>query len=67
MGELKPEGDGPFDLPLAQQAHAFQNGDGVTLSFNVAFPSGGLIQKVRIGLTKDTALTLLGELKKALP
>jgi hypothetical protein len=51
---------------LAQQAQAFGNGDVVTLSFSVAFPSGGLIQKVRIEVTKDTAVTLLGELKTAL-
>jgi hypothetical protein len=66
MGELKPEGDEPFYLPVAQQAQVFGNGDVVTLSFSVAFPSGGLIQKVRIDLTKDKAATLLGELKKAL-
>jgi hypothetical protein len=66
MGAFKPEGDEPFNLPLAQQAQAFGNGDVVTLSFSVAFPSGGLIQKVRIEVTKDTAVTLLGELKRAL-
>jgi hypothetical protein len=48
---------------LAQEAQAFGNGDVVTLSFSVAFPSGGLIQKVRIEVT---AVTLLGELKRAL-
>jgi hypothetical protein len=65
MGELRPEGDEPFYLPVAQQAQAFGNGDVVTLSFSVAFPPGGAIQKVRIDMTKDTAATLLGELKKA--
>jgi hypothetical protein len=65
MGTLKPEGDEPFNLPLAQQAQAFGNGDVVTLSFSVSF-TGGLIQKVRIDLTNDKAASLLGELKNAL-
>ena len=38
MGTLKPEGDEPFDLPLAQKAQAFGGDDVVvTLSFAVSF------------------------------
>jgi hypothetical protein len=65
MGTLNPEGDEPFYLPLAQQAQAFGSGDLVTLSFSLSF-TGGPHQKVRIEMTKDKAVTLLGELKKAL-
>jgi len=64
MGTLKPEGDEPFNLPLAQEVRAFGNGDLVTLSFTVSF-NGGPLQKVRIEMTKDKAATLLGEVKKA--
>lgn len=65
MGTLKPEGNEPFNLPLAQQVQAFGNGDLITLSFSVSF-TGGLLQKVRIEMTKDKAVTLLEELKIAL-
>jgi hypothetical protein len=65
MGTLKPEGDEPFDLPLAQQVQASGNGDVVTLSFSVSF-TGGRLKKVRIDMTKNNAVTLLGELKQAL-
>jgi VCBS repeat-containing protein len=65
MGTLKPEGDEPFNLPLAQQVRAMQNGDLVALSFTVSF-TGGALQKVEIEMTKDKAVTLLGELKRAL-
>jgi hypothetical protein len=64
MGTLKPEGDEPFVLPLAQQVQAFGGGDLVTLSFSVSF--SGSLQKVRVEMTKDKAVTLLGELKKAI-
>jgi hypothetical protein len=65
MGTLKPEGEEPFNLPLAQQVQAFGSSDVVTLSFSVSF-DGGPLQKVRVELTKNKAATLLGELKKAL-
>jgi hypothetical protein len=65
MGTLKPEGDEPFHLPLVQQAQAFGNGDLVTLSFVVSF-TGSSLEKVHIEMSKDKAVTLLGELKKAL-
>ncbi len=64
MGTLKPEGDEPFNLPLSQQVQAFGGGDVVTLSFSVSF-TGGPLQKVRVEMTKEKAVTLLGELKKA--
>jgi len=64
MGTLRPEGDEPFELPLAQQADAFQNGELVTLSFKVSF-NGGRLQKVRIELSKNQAVAFLGELRKA--
>jgi hypothetical protein len=59
MRTLKPEGDEPFNLPLAQQVQTFGGGDVVTLSFSVSF-TGGPLQKVRIEMTKDKAIGGLG-------
>jgi hypothetical protein len=38
MGTFEPEGDEPFNLPLAREAQAFGNGDVVTLSFRCGIP-----------------------------
>lgn len=64
MGELRPVGDGPFDLPMAQRADAYRNGERVTLSFDSSFD--GRIQKVRIELLQDHAVSLLAALRKAI-
>jgi hypothetical protein len=65
MGTLRPDGEDPFNLNLAQQARASKNGDLIDLTFYVSF-TGGPPQKVCVELTQDTAVTLLGELKAAL-
>jgi hypothetical protein len=50
---------------LAQQVRAFGSDNAVTLSFSVSF-AGGPLQKVRIEMSRDNAVNLLSELKKAL-
>jgi hypothetical protein len=65
MGELKREGEDPFNLPPARQVRAFGSDNDVTLSFSVSF-AGGPLQKVHIQVSRDNAVSLLGELKKAL-
>jgi hypothetical protein len=64
MGILKPEGEEPFYLPTVQKVQVL-GGNPVTLSFTVSF-NGGPLQKTRVELTNDKAVTLLGELKRVL-
>jgi hypothetical protein len=55
--------DGLFDFPVPQQLGAYPNGDRITLSFKMLFQ--GQPERVRISLSKDQAVGLLGELRKA--
>lgn len=49
------DGPGPFDLPTAQQATVYAEGDGVVLSFRVLV-NPNRVELVRIALSSNQAL-----------
>jgi hypothetical protein len=62
MGTLEPKGEAPYGLPaVQQQPSAYKTGDRIRVRFAVSFGGG-----VHVELSKDQAVHLLAQIKKAL-
>lgn len=58
-------GEGPFDLPVAQQVSAARTGNTVALTFRVLVDPSR-VEAVRIAVPSNQALDLVGQISRAL-
>jgi hypothetical protein len=63
-GKVTFTGEGPFDLPVAQQARCDPGSDAVTLVFRVLVDPSR-VELVRIAVLNNQALDLAGEIAQA--